>query len=342
MSKRLIFSDIHFHPWTYGATIGEDGMNSRLAMQAAAADEMIEDAIESGCKYAYFCGDLFHRHGSIPTQALSVAAAMFNKLRNGDIRIRAIPGNHDMEDREGRLHGLSFLPEGEILGSWEDRGLRVLALPYTTNEETLKRFLGDAGEDGQSKMLMLHQGVSGVPLSSGYVLDERLEASMIPDNCRAFTGHYHFHRAVTPNLTVVGNLTPLNWGDVDQSKGWIIWDDETGEMAQKHQSSHPGFWNYDYEMPIGNVEGQYIRYTTPVTLKEQAEIRADLIEFGALTVEFPEIKTTLKETAKFKKGETLTTEHLLAEFMNSEMPERRKEVGLEVREERYEAPVNSR
>jgi len=214
MSKRLVFSDLHLNQWAYGSTITSEGFNSRLWAQAMACQEMIEDAEREGVRYAYFCGDLFHLHGSVPTQALVMASRLFNGLRSRGIQIRAIPGNHDMQDKQGKIHGLEFLPEGERLGYWpDDDGLFVQALPYTTDEEVLKRFLGelDFGEAGGG-MILLHQGVAGVPLSSGWVLDEKLTPKMIPENVMAFVGHYHFFRQVSSNLTVVGNLTPLTWG----------------------------------------------------------------------------------------------------------------------------------
>ena len=335
--KRLLFSDIHLHTWTYGATVTDTGYNSRLWAQAAAIQEMINDAVEQGCQYAYFCGDLFHTHGTVPTQALSVAGQMFSILRHHGIKVRAIPGNHDMYDRQGQIHALSWLPQEEIRGYWVDGDLPVWALPYTDDEDVLKRFLEDAGQ-GDGGMVLLHQGVAGVPLSSGFVLDERLTPDMIPDNVRAFTGHYHFHRAVTPNLTVVGNLTPLNWGDIDQEKGWVIWDDETGSLDHRIQTKSPYFISFSGEEDLDIVDGNFVRYTSPVEPGDMESIRAGLIKEGARTVEFSNVSTSEREQQAMKGGDQLTVEHLV-EVFEQDIDDRRKEVGVEVREEKYESPV---
>jgi DNA repair exonuclease SbcCD nuclease subunit len=334
MSKSLIFSDVHFHPWAYGSHITDDGLNSRLAAQAKAADEMIEDAVNNGVKHAYFCGDLFHTHGNVPTQALKVAADMFTKIRNQGIAIRAIPGNHDQYDRQGRIHGLQFLPESERIGSWVDEGQRVRSLPYTDDDDVLKRFLEDAG-DGEGSMLLLHQGVSGIPLSSGYVLDERLTSDMIPDNCRAFTGHYHFYKPVTPKLTVVGNLTPLGWGDIDQSKGWLIWDRETGSLEQSIQTSSPEFVTYN-EGDMTQVVGRFVRYSKAIHYSEQPAVREALIKEGALSVEFPTMKVE-KTQDNIRGGEGITVEHIAQEF-DKKAEGRRAEIGLELRASTYTTP----
>lgn len=336
MSKRLLFSDIHFHPWNYGASV-KDGFNTRLLAQRQTAQAMIKDAVEQNIKYAYFCGDLFHEHGKVATQALASAASMFGVMREFGIKIRAIPGNHDIATREGWPHSLAWLPQEEICGQWEDDGLLVQALPYTESQELLDEFLAEAGRLGG--MAMLHQGVAGVPLSSGYVLDEKLTPQMIPSNVRAFTGHYHFHRAVSPNLTVVGNLSTLTWGDIDQPKGWVIWDDSTGALEQRVQHQSPGFMSFQEGMDVELVQGQFVRYTTPVESKDIEAVRAGLIKEGALTVEFPSVKIEVKQD-KIRTGHDVIADHINA--AQEGLTPRRQEVGVEVREARYDSSVHCR
>jgi DNA repair exonuclease SbcCD nuclease subunit len=337
MSKRLIFSDLHLHPWAYGATITSDRFNSRLWAQREALREMVEYAVENEVKYAYFGGDLFHEHGKVPTQALMIASELFNTLRKHGIKVRAIHGNHDQYDRQGKIHSLAFLPEEEISGHWVDEGLEIHALPYTGDEEALKRFLGDVG-DGNGGMMMLHQGVQGVPLASGFVPDEKLTAEMIPDNVQAFTGHYHFCKQVSQNLTIIGNLTPLNWGDIDQNKGFLVYDDELSSADLILQKSAPSFitWNESIakHSDLSNVEGNFVRYTDPVEAAAHSEIREALMKEGALTVEFPEVK--LEEgTDDLRTGDATTVQDVVKSFSDA-TDGRRKEVGTELREGNYE------
>ena len=335
MSKRLFFSDIHLHTWSYGATVDKHGFNSRLSAQRDAIVQMVKDAQEENVEYAYFTGDLFHIHGTVSTQALTVAAELFNSLRKAGIKIRTIYGNHDMGNRSGHLNSLAWLPLEETIGIWEDDGgLPVYGLPYTDDQKRLEEFLAAVDKRGGG-MLMLHQGVSGVPLSSGYVLDEKLIPEMIPSNCFAFTGHYHFHRVVVPRLVVVGNLTPLNWGDLDQQKGWLIWDDRAGSLTQKIQTAAPEFITFTEGMQKSLVTGKFVRYNTSVTSKEIDSIRAELIKEGARTVEFPQVKINVKQD-KIRTGHDITIEHILDSVTSADMTPRRREVGSELRENKYE------
>lgn len=336
--KRLIWSDMHLHPFAYGATVTEGEFNSRLYAQYLAAEEMIEDAQNQGVEYAYCCGDVFHQHGMVSSQALMLATRIFDALRAVGIKVRAVPGNHDQSNRSGSIHSLSWLAQDEISGSWVDGGLQVRGLPYTASEDVLRRFLEDA-ELGLGGMVLLHQGVAGVPLASGHMLDERLSPEMIPGNVVAFTGHYHFFKRVDAHLTVVGNLTPINWGDIDQPKGWVIWDDETGVLEHRLQTKAPAFISWSKSIAkhsdLANVQNAFVRYTDAVSLKQQEKIRAELKDAGALTVEFPTVKLSKKQS-EIRSGDTVTIEHLAKQFEEG-IEGRRLEVGVEVREGKYNA-----
>lgn len=332
--RRLFISDLHLNTWSYGATINNQGFNSRLAAQEGALSEVIQYIEAEGINFLYFLGDCFHVHGRIPTQAMVVASNFFRGVRARNCNIRGIWGNHDFESKDGKINSVTpILTPNELSGDWNDDGLRVLALPYTEDEETIKRFLGNATPKA---MIMLHQGVMGVPLSSGYVLDEKLTPEMIPDYCKAFTGHYHFHKVVSERLTVIGNLTPLNWSDLDQPKGFVVWDDEKVEPPkQVIQKSAPAFISYEKDK---NVENAFVRYTDEVQMKDQEEIRQSLIKEGALTVEFTSTKTETG-SKEIRREEQITTEHLIKAFETDDMEPRRKIVGKEIREEKYAAPA---
>lgn len=351
--KRLFFSDIHFHTWSYGATTTEKGLNSRLEGQYRAAMEMVEYASDHGIRYAYFLGDLFHTHGTVPTQALWCAEHLFSSLRDRGILVRSIYGNHDMASRDGKITSLEFIrrynhqtppfptadnpkPKAQDY-YWVDDQLKVMGVPYTEDTDLLKRCFDYAASQNEQMIMLLHQGVAGVPLSSGVLLDERLSPEMIPANVIAFTGHYHFHKRVTDNLTVVGNLAAINWNDIDQKKGWVVRDDETGQIEQVIQTAAPEFKKLrlagsDYR-ECGNA---FIRCGDAASGSEQDEIRKRAIEAGALGVEFPITEEAEEETKRLAPTTGNTLMDLIERFETDDP--RRKEVGIQVREGKYEAP----
>ncbi len=331
--KRLIFSDVHLHPFTYGATTLENGYNSRLWSQWRALDEILQYLEEhEDIKRVYCGGDLFHTPGNIPTAAMQIAGWFADNLKDiignrgnlcGDVnQLITVVGNHDRSDKAGNVHCLN------LLGHTSSHG--VFMLDYTENEDEIKRFFERISKLDYNCMALMHQGVSGVPLASGYVLDERLTPEMIPDNCHVFTGHYHFHRQVSPNLTVIGNLTAINWNDIDQEKGFLVWDDET-DVIEFIPTHAPKFITYD---PLKSVENCFVRHTGSPKPSDIPDIRKALIDKGALTVEFP-VATEKRETTKFNNNFDL--QQMVAELDELDLDPRRKEVGVEVREGRYEA-----
>ncbi len=334
--RRLLISDLHLHSWSYGGHVVDGGWNGRLWGQWLALENVLNYVEEHGIKWLYFNGDLFHTPGNIPTQALQIASSFFAGLKARGCTARLLIGNHDMASKDGYIHGLSFLDDGTniaypgVARRWEDDGLNVRAMGYTESGGKVLNFL-DACQ-GRGGIVLLHQGVAGVPLSSGYIVDECLTPDMIPDDVFAFTGHYHFHRRVTTNLTVIGNLTPLTWSDIDQEKGFIVWDDETYDLEFVPQVGAQKFLSYTPDSEV-EVEGNFIRYANEVEPKEMAGIRTDLIEQGAAAVEFPHVK--MNNAVSIQTGVTFDVEKIAASVIDSDMEPRRKEVGVEVREGKY-------
>jgi DNA repair exonuclease SbcCD nuclease subunit len=306
-----------------------------------ALDGVIDYVEMHNVKYLYCNGDVFHTPGNIPTQALQVASDFFRELRNLGCEYRLLVGNHDMANKSGGINALKFLDDGTniaypgVPARWFDGGLPIHGLGYCEDEDTIIKFLEDAGRGGERTVLLLHQGVAGVPLSSGYIIDERLTPDMIPDNCFAFTGHYHFHRVVTPNLIVVGNLTALSWSDIDQEKGFVSWDDETGAIDFIPQVGAPKFLSYEPGQLL-DMDGHFIRYSAEVEAGEIPKLRADLKEDGARMVEFPYVKSA--DNKVFQTGVAFDHNALINAVAEDDMEPRRSEVGIEIREEKYNVP----
>ena len=214
--KRMIFSDVHLHPWKYGATTLENGYNSRLWAQREALSNVFETCVVEDIEYAYFAGDMFHTPGNVPTQALSVFTEFRAWMEARGIKLRMLTGNHDMGNRAGNIHALPLaaVAPGETF-TWNDGGLTIHGLGYTTDENVLREFLDFVSIEGG--MILMHQGVAGVPLASGYILDEKLSHDLIPENCVAFTGHYHLHSPVSDRLTVAVVPAPSSTSTVKAS-----------------------------------------------------------------------------------------------------------------------------
>jgi DNA repair exonuclease SbcCD nuclease subunit len=354
----LLFSDLHLHTWKYGSKVTPEGYNSRALYQFAVLNQIGNYAFDRGIQHVFFLGDLFHTHSQIPTQALSLAHNAFWWFKHKfNLETHFLVGNHDMVDKEGKIHSIGWLREyGTVIesqttfhisgpvtmekhGLFRDVKLTIHALPYTEDQETLNKFLADTPPGA---IILMHQGIMGVPMGSGFVINEILSPELIPEQCKhAFTGHYHAHRKVNDKLTVVGSPTQLTWADVGDARGWVVYDTDTNTVEHV-ESSAPHFRVLDMEggnyLPGGlpghvTVESDFIRV---VNWKgDRDELRSQLQSAGAAAVEF-ELDQILKPGHEEFKKASFSIEPILAEYDKLEMTDRRKTIGQLIRDQKYE------
>jgi len=175
----IIFSDLHAHPFRYGAKMesvpGWGGLyNSRLLDAYYVLQQIHTYASDHNIRNILFGGDLFHQRQMIhkTTYAL-VYFRLYWMSRFHEITM--IPGNHDYADRKGNISLFSTLPNEvnclnetalqpmEWILSSQKRGLeklaavslegeeivhekyaRVVTVPYTEDLEQAKKFLKQA------------------------------------------------------------------------------------------------------------------------------------------------------------------------------------------------------
>jgi DNA repair exonuclease SbcCD nuclease subunit len=293
LSKVLIFSDLHLHNWPYGATI-ENGMNSRLKVQADFLDYIAEYSAENEIDYVIFCGDLVHTHGRLDIEVMDVALDKLPKIA-GSVKQRciAIRGNHDMKSLNmdiGRLFKNS---------SWEYHDKPVISIgqlfnffPYSEDNFISQLASNHFNGGNRFNIVFMHQGVKGVPMGSGFEIpdeDFTPEHAENQPNVLFFTGHYHKHQQVRDNLTVIGSPMQHTWGDMGDDRGFIILDTDTsGKPKWKFRPYNaPKF----VEIKAGEetkdlVDGNYVRVILSKTISEIENYREDLKKLGAKSVEF--------------------------------------------------------
>jgi DNA repair exonuclease SbcCD nuclease subunit len=338
---------MHLHPWTYGATVNEFGFNSRLWTQRnVLCDQVVPYCRDHNIKTIVVNGDFFHDHSKLNPQVMAVASAFCSAAAIYNIDIYFNLGNHEMYapgiDTIDWMQGYRNVSVcntscgAEYAVRIQDN--RIVLFPYTEDKEVLTRFLEEEFEDKDT--LFLHQGVANVPMGSGYVINEILTPDIIPDNImHAFTGHYHKHAKVSDKLTIIGSTVAHNWGDVgDNEKGFIDYDLETGDWTLI-PSHAPNFVRMDcgsVSAPVGienriSQHGSFVRIANYCGDRE--ELRQYLKEHGAITVEFEVGVTESKAAVSVPRNFDFQTD----EFFK-DISARRKEVGVEIKEERYQLP----
>lgn len=299
----LIFSDLHAHNFRYAAdrtTIpGRKGLyNSRLADTVSVLREIQKYADYYNIKTAVFCGDLFHRRTSVPTDVRHVIFDTFKEFEEHGISLYALVGNHDMGDRRGYVHSLAGLasPTVRIFDGGADRvsleGLDFIFVPYTDDIEEARRRLTDAGEQvgDNPAILFAHLGMQGAKVGSDYVLisDNDVGVKDVPHEkfAACFFGHFHEHQQIFGNGWFVGATHQHNWGDAYGSRGFLhvkVYDNGKVEFEQI-QTMAPDFvitrdGNTSRGVPSIMKENDFVRnitkdpYQDKDALKEKWGIR---------------------------------------------------------------------
>jgi len=238
----LVFSDFHAHNFKYGATrttipdmLGL--YNSRLADSAAVLDEILAYAKVKDIKHVVFCGDLFHRRASVPTDVRYVVIDRLHKFVDEDIHLHMLPGNHDMGDRQGHVHSLIGLGElsdyihvyDRLAESQEVEDANFVFVPYKESLSEAKNALEAAGKlaemSAKPSILFAHLGMQGAKVGSDYVLvhDSDVRVEDVPNRkfAACFFGHFHEHQQLFANGWYVGATHQHNWGDAYGSRGYL-------------------------------------------------------------------------------------------------------------------------
>jgi DNA repair exonuclease SbcCD nuclease subunit len=209
MSKFAVYSDLHLHPWEYGSYQMREGGNSRLHEQGSFLFWLGKFCKDRSIKELFFCGDFFHTHGRVSTEALFLATRGVQYISAQGVSQFLLVGNHDISRNFKDKFPLEpnsleeFSPFGNIVSSpiigkhLTHPNITISMIPFTESRSLLAQNLELVRRVAtiHPHYLFLHQGVAQVPMGSGHLIDEILTPEMIPDNiARAFTGHYHTHK----------------------------------------------------------------------------------------------------------------------------------------------------
>ena len=293
MSKILLFSDLHLHNWTYGAT-QERGWNSRLLVQKKFLEDLREVVIKEQVDHVFFLGDLFHEHGVLRADVIEVA---YNGLKGiaqcVSGKCVALVGNHDFLTRNGGIHSLTFI---------EGTGWDIAFPEYTFDNFRFMSFIPDKKlfydmlrMNNSYEFGFFHQGVLGVPMASGFELpDEILRTTELPPETLCFAGHYHRRQKVSDNLIIVGSPMQHTWGDSGDERGFIILNTETREYEFRNYNG-PKFISRECDavssFDLTDIQNNYIRLYGDVPLLHLEGTRDLVMDNGARSCEIvPKVK----------------------------------------------------
>ena len=195
-------------------------------------------------------GDAFDSRKSIDYQSFEWAKkVVFEPLSKYDVHL--ITGNHDCYYKNtNNVNSPNLLlqsyPNVKTYSSPTEikvGDLNVLLLPWIcmeNEEQSLK-----AIKNTKSKIAMGHLELQGFRVNRSVVMEHGLEANIFKNFTKVFSGHYHT-RSDNGTVFYLGNPYEMFWNDVNDPRGFTIFDTETLEHTPI-DNPHRLFYNIYYE-----------------------------------------------------------------------------------------------
>lgn len=181
-------------------------------------------------------GDIFDVRKTTHSQALDNSKeCFFSKFDKNDIRLDLIIGNHDMFHK----HSLSINTPSLVLNEYTNiviydkpntihiDGIAIDLIPWICdeNESQIMKFISKS----KSKYCMAHLELSGYEMSKGHFCEHGMEANIFKQYDTVWSGHFH-RQSKNGNIHYVGSPSQHTWDDVNDIRGFHIFDTETLEM----------------------------------------------------------------------------------------------------------------
>ena len=205
---------------------------------------------ENNVEAVIHMGDAFDSRKSIDYQSLEWAKrVVFDPLKKYEVHM--IIGNHDTYYKNTN----SVNSPGLLLQTYSNiktysdptevniGGLKILFLPWINQENETKTL--KIIEKTTSKCAMGHLELQGFRVNRQLIMEHGLESKLFEKFDRVYSGHYHT-RSNNGKVFYLGNPYEMYWTDVNDTRGFHIFDTETLEHTPIN-NPYKLFYNIYYE-----------------------------------------------------------------------------------------------
>ena len=205
---------------------------------------------EHGIDTVIHMGDVFDSRKSIDYQSFEWAKrVVFEPLKK--YNVHAIIGNHDCYYKNTNdtnspqllLQSYPNVKTYQEITEAQIGNLQVLFIPWI-NAENFENSVNTI-KVSNSKCAMGHLELNGFRAHRGHTMEEGMDSTLFEKFDRTFSGHYHT-RSDNGKIFYLGNPYEMFWNDVNDSRGFTIFDTETLEHFHIN-NPYRLFYNIYYE-----------------------------------------------------------------------------------------------
>jgi exonuclease SbcD len=263
MLRILHAADVHLGVRRYGTPVPPSGINSRILDFAGTLGRAVKEANDKA-DLLVLAGDTFDNRRPGPEELAALTAAL--SVRQTPVVI--IPGNHDGMTTIGdpATHALNWMAAADLPGVYVLTGagwhtihatwgsLHVFALPYPHKRafdsvlrdlpiderpnEAARRLESAIAtlavrEPGGIGIAVAHLSTLGAGLTETTSMRMGWDVAVRPETFDIFDatllGHVHRQQQVAENAWYAGSPEYMDFGEVTQTKGFLLWEVEAGQ-----------------------------------------------------------------------------------------------------------------
>ena len=197
-------------------------------------DEVFFPTIEKlGITTVLDLGDTFDNRKGVDLYSLDWAkTSYFDRLSNLGIDLISIVGNHTAYYKNTNeintinlllreYDNITILSECAEL---EVGGLPILFIPWINQENSVRTY--KKIKESKCKVAMGHLELNGFVATHGHTMEHGADFECYDKFKQVFSGHYHT-RSNNGRIYYLGNPYEMFWNDVNDKRGFHIWDTET-------------------------------------------------------------------------------------------------------------------
>jgi len=243
MSKVAILSDTHF-----GARKGSKFLHDYFELFYK--NVFFPALKEHGVETVIHMGDAFDSRKSIDYQSLEWAKrVVFDPLKEYDVHM--IIGNHDtyykntndVNSPDLLLQIYSNVKTYSKATEVNIGGLDILFLPWINSENESETY--QLIQKTSCKCAMGHLELQGFRVNRQIIMEHGTDGKLFENFTRVYSGHYHT-RSDDGKVFYLGNPYEMYWNDVNDPRGFHIFDTETLEHTTI-DNPYKLFYNIYYE-----------------------------------------------------------------------------------------------
>jgi len=207
---------------------------------------------ENNIKTVVDMGDTFDNRRTIDLWAIDWARTnYYDVLHEMGIKVHTVVGNHTAYYKDtNEINTIDLLlrqyDNVKTYAEVEEiklGNLNVLLIPWINSENEESSF--DIIKNSKSKIAMGHLELNGFRAHRGHVMEDGMDIDAFEKFDKVYSGHYHT-RSDNGKIYYLGNPYEMFWNDVNDPRGFHIFDTETTEHTPV-DNPYSIFYNVYYE-----------------------------------------------------------------------------------------------